>query len=135
MGSCIYGLLQLLQRQQILLMQAMLLNQLEILRDEEGNTVYSHAAGEVAKVHKCKKILAKGRSGDEKCCEEMAVWVGERFEKPAYMKAISRQVTSVCTPRVCSKFNAPWYNIGTEEEDFGLKLMTEKLLWLKNLGN
>ena len=46
----------LLQHQQILLMQNMLLNQLEIMRDEEGNTVYSHAAGEVAKVHKCKKM-------------------------------------------------------------------------------
>merc|ERR1711873_27816 len=57
----------LLQRQQILLMQAMVSNQMEILRDEEGNTVYSHSAGEVAKVHKCKKILAKARAGDEKC--------------------------------------------------------------------
>ena len=118
----------LLQRQQILLMQAMLLNQLEILRDEEGNTVYSHAAGEVAKVHKCKKILAKARTGDEKCCEEMAVWVGERFEKAAYMKAISRQVTSVCTPRVCSKFNSPWFNIGSEEEDFWVKIENEEII-------
>ena len=40
----------LLQRQQILIMQAMLLNQLEIMRDEKGHTLYSHAAGEVAKI-------------------------------------------------------------------------------------
>ena len=52
----------LLQRQQILLMQTMLLNQLKIMRDEKGNTLYSHSAGEVAKVHKCKKIMAKVRS-------------------------------------------------------------------------
>ena len=71
----------LLQRQQILLMQTMLSNQMEVLRDEEGNTVYAHTAGEVAKVHKCKKIVAKARAGDEKCCEELAVCIGEDFEK------------------------------------------------------
>ena len=90
--------------------------------------MYSHAAGEVAKVHKCKKILAKARTGDKKCCEEIAVWVGERFEKAAYMKAISRQVTSVCTPRVCSKLNSPWFNIGSEEEDFWVKIEDEEII-------
>merc|ERR1711872_1051545 len=96
----------LLQRQQILLMQAMLSNQMEVLQDEKGNTVFTHAAGEVSKVRKCKKTLAKIRKGDEKCCQELAVWVGERFERPAYMKAVSRQVTSVCTPRVCSIYSS-----------------------------
>merc|ERR1711872_523138 len=96
----------LLQRQQILLMQSMLSNQMEVLQDEEGNTVYTHAAGEVSKVHKCNKILAKIRKGDEKCCQELAVWVGEKFKRPALIPLLSRQVTSVCTPRVCSIYNS-----------------------------
>ena len=44
------------------------------------------------------------------------------------MKAISRQVTSVCTPRVCSKYNAPWYDIGTEEEDLWVKVNNGKVI-------
>ena len=121
----------LLQRQQILLMQAMLSNQMEVLQDEEGNTVYTHAAGEVSKVHKCKKILARIREGDEKCCEELAVWVGEKFERAAYMKAVSRQVTSVCTPRVCSVYNSPWFNIGSEEEDVWVKVEDKEIIMAK----
>ena len=112
----------LLQCQQILTTQAMLQNQLEIMRDEKGHTLYSHTSGEVAEIHKCKKIVVKARLNDEKCCEELAVWVGERFEKPAYMKAISRQVSSVCTPRVCSRYNVPWFDIGSEEEDLWVKI-------------
>ena len=104
----------LLQRQQILTTQSMLQHQLETLRDEKGHTLYSHTSGEVAEIHKCKKIVVKARLNDEKCCEEMAVWVGEDFEKPAYMKAVSRQVSSVCTPRVCSRYNVPWFDIGSE---------------------
>ena len=49
----------LLQRQQILLMQTMLSNQMEVLQDENGDTVFTHAAGEVSKIRKCKKTLVK----------------------------------------------------------------------------
>merc|ERR1711893_320072 len=118
----------LLQRQQILTTQAMLQNQLEIMRDEKGHTLYTHTAGEVAEIHKCKKIVVKARLNDEKCCEELAVWVGERFEKPAYMKTISRQVSSVCTPRVCSRYNVPWFDIGTDEEDLWVKVNNGEII-------
>merc|ERR1711893_71028 len=112
----------LLQRQQILTTQSMLQHQLETVRDEKGHTLYSHTSGEVAEIHKCKKIVVKARLNDEKCCEEIAVWVGEDFKKPAYMKAVSRQVSSVCTPRVCSRYNVPWFDIGSEEEDIWVKI-------------
>ena len=49
----------LLQRQQILLMQAMLLNQLEVLRDKEGNTLYSHAAGKLQKFISVRKYWSR----------------------------------------------------------------------------
>ena len=90
---------------------------MEVLRDEKGRTLYSHTSGEIVEVHKCRKILVKPRTNEEKCCEELAVWSGSSFQDPAYMKAISREVTKVCTPRVCSTYNYPWFNIGTETEE------------------
>ena len=46
-----------LQRQQIIASQAMLQQQMEVLQDSKGRTLYSHTSGEVAIVHKCKKVL------------------------------------------------------------------------------
>merc|ERR1711893_124164 len=106
----------LLQRQQILTTQSMLQHQMETLRDKKGRTLYSHTSGEVVEIHKCKKILVKPRLNDEKCCEELAVWSGRDYEKPAYMKAVSREASSVCTPRVCSDYNLPWFNIGSDRQ-------------------
>ena len=48
-----------LQRQQIIISQAMLRHQMEVLKDNKGRTLYSHANGEVVTVHKCKKRLVK----------------------------------------------------------------------------
>ena len=106
----------------------MLQHQLETLRDEKGHTLYSHASGEVVEIHKCKKILVKPRLNDEKYSEELAVWSGRNYEKPTYMKAVSREVSSVCTPRVCSDYNNPWFNIGSEGEEEWVKVDNEKLL-------
>merc|ERR1711872_611689 len=121
----------LLQRQQILLMQAMLSNQMEVLQDENGDTVFTHAAGEVSKIRKCKKTVVKIRKEDEKCCQELAVWTGERFERAAYMKPVSRQVTSVCTPRVCSVYSSPYFDIGTEEEEVWVKVENKEIVLTK----
>merc|ERR1711872_700690 len=105
----------ILQRQQVLLMQTMLSNQMELLRDENGDTVFSYSAGEVSKVRQCKKIGVKIRKGDEKCCQELPIYIGEKYEKKSYMKPINRQITKVCTPRVCSKNTSPVFQIGTED--------------------
>merc|ERR1711923_328684 len=121
----------LLQRQQILLMQAMLSNQMEVLQDENGDTVFTHAAGEVSKIRKCKKTLVKIRKGDEKCCQELPIWAGKRFEREAYMKPVSRQVTSVCTPRVCSVYSSPYFVIGTEEEEVWVKVENKEIIMTK----
>ena len=118
----------LLQRQQILTTQSMLQHQIETLRDEKGRTLYSHTSGEVAEIHKCKKIVVKPRLNEEKCCEELAVWSGRDFEVPAYMKGVSREVSSVCTPRVCSDYNLPWFNIGSDGKDEWIKVKNGKIL-------
>merc|ERR1712240_178377 len=109
----------ILQRQQVLLMQSMLSNQMELLRDENGDTVFSHTAGEISKIRQCKKIGVKVRKGDDKCCQELPVYMGENYETKAYMRPINRQITKVCTPRVCSKHTSPVFQFGTEDKEFG----------------
>merc|ERR1711873_174259 len=99
--------------------------------DENGDTVFTHAAGEVSKIRKCKKTVVKIRKGDEKCCQELPVWTGEKFEKEAYMKPINRQVTSVCTPRVCSVHNSPIFEIGTEDEEVWVKVEEKEIILTK----
>ena len=49
------------------------------------------------------------------------------MKKPAYMKAVSREVSSVCTPWVCSDYNLPWFNIGSEGEDEWIKVENGKI--------
>merc|ERR1711873_154486 len=61
----------ILQRQQVLLMQSMLSNQMELLKDGNGDTVFSHTAGEISKVRQCKKVGVKVRRVDDECCQEL----------------------------------------------------------------
>ena len=76
----------------------MLQQQMEVLKDSKGRTLYSHTSGEIVEVHKCRKVLVKPRTNEEKCCEELAVWSGSDFQDPAFMKPISRKITKLCTP-------------------------------------
>ena len=117
-----------LQRQQILMSQALLQQQMQTLRDESGQTVYSHASGEVVEIHKCKSIFVKPRIETEKCCEEMAVWSGRNYQEAAYMKPISKEVTKLCTPRVCTQYNLPWFNIGEGDKEEWIKIDKGKIL-------
>merc|ERR1711873_194531 len=100
----------------------------ELLQDENGDTVFTHSAGEVSKIRRCKKTVVKIRKGDEKCCQELPVYAGENFEKKAYMKPINRQITSVCTPRVCSVHNSPIFEIGTEDEEVWVKVEEKEIV-------
>ena len=76
---------------------------MEVLQDNKGRTLYSHASGEVVIVHKCKKKLVKPRRNEERCCEELAVWSGDDYKDPAFMKPVSREITKVYTPRICNE--------------------------------
>ena len=121
----------ILQRQQVLLMQSMLSNQMELLRDGNGDSVYSHTAGEISKVRQCKKIGVKIRKGDGKCCQELPVFMGENYEVKAYMRPINRQITKVCTPRVCSKHTSPVFQIGTDDEEVWIKVEETEIIATK----
>merc|ERR1711872_781306 len=121
----------ILQRQQVLFMQSMLSNQMELIKDGNGDTVFSHTAGEISKVRQCKKIGVKVRKGDDKCCQELPVYMGENYEIEAYMRPTNRQITKVCTPRVCSKHTSPVFQIGTEDEKIWIKVEDSEIIATK----
>ena len=52
----------------------------------------------------------------------MPIWYGDDFKKPGFMKPISREVTSICTPRVCNEFTNPLYNIGSHSDQKWVKI-------------
>ena len=47
------------------------------------------------------------------------------------MKPITCQVTSVCTPRVCSVYSSPQFDIGTEEEEVWVKIEDREIVLAK----
>ena len=104
------------QRQQIITSQALMKQNLENLRDGKGRTLSGHVAGEAAIIHRCGLRMVKPRRGEMKCCREMPIWYGDDFKKPGFMKPISREVTSICTPRVCNQFTNPLFNIGSHSD-------------------
>ena len=61
------------QRQQIIISQALMKQNLENLRDEKGRTLSSHVAGEAAIIQKCGLRMVKPRRGETKCCREMSI--------------------------------------------------------------
>ena len=86
---------------------------IETLKDNKGRTLYGHVAGEAVIIHKCGTKLVKPRRGEKRCCHEMPVWTGDDFKTPAFMKPISREISNICTPRICNSFDIPIYNIGS----------------------
>ena len=109
--------------------QVMLRHQIEVLKDNKGRTLYSHANGEVVTVHKCRKRLVKPRKNEKRCCEELAVWSGNDYTDPAFMKPTSREVTKVCTPRICNDYSNPWFNIGTSMSEKWIKIEDGNIVW------
>ena len=71
----------------------------------------------------------KPRKNEKRCCEELAVWSGDDYTDPAFMKPISREVTKVCTPRICNDYNNPWYNIGTSTSEKWTKIEDGEIIW------
>ena len=56
------------------------------------------------------------------------MWSGNDFQEPAFMKPISREVTKLCTPRVCSEYNYPWFNIGTPTEEIWIRVENDEIV-------
>ena len=100
-------------RTDIMISQALLKANLEVLHDRKGRTLVSHVAGEAVILYRCKPVEVKIRHDERKCCIELPVWSGKNFTTPAYVQPTSKRVSLTCTPRVCKSFNTPMFNIGT----------------------
>ena len=116
------------QRQQIIHSQALLRRNMELMRDNNGRTLSSYTAGEVAMVQRCKSEEVKIREGETKCCQELPIWYGENFQKKGFLSPVSREVTGLCTPRVCSQFNSPMFNIGTHDDQIWVKVIGKEVI-------
>ena len=116
------------QRQQIIHSQALLRRNMELMRDNNGRTLSSYTAGEVAMIQRCKSEEVKIREGETKCCQELPIWYGENFGKKGFLSPVSREVTGLCTPRVCSQFNSPMFNIGTHDDQVWVKVIGKEII-------
>ena len=57
-------------RTDIMISQALLRANLEILHDRKGRTLVSHVAGEAIILYRCKPVEVKIRHDERKCCKE-----------------------------------------------------------------
>ena len=100
-------------RQDIITSQALLRANLEVIRDRKGRTLIPHVQGEAVMLYRCKPTMVKVRHNVRQCCQELPIWHGKNFSTPAFLQPISKKISSVCTPRVCNKFDTPIFNIGS----------------------
>merc|ERR1712026_333845 len=116
------------QRQQIIHSQALLKQNMELMRDTKGRTLSSYTAGEVAMVQRCNSESVKVREGETKCCRELPIWHGENFEKKGFLTPVTREITGICTPRVCSQFSRPMFNIGSHTDQIWVKIIGKEVM-------
>ena len=72
------------QRQQIITSQAMLRENMEILKDNKERTLHSHVTGEAVIIHKCGTKMVKPRHDEKRCCHEMPIWMGDDFNRVSF---------------------------------------------------
>ena len=86
---------------------------MEVVRDRKGRPLSAHVQGEAVMLYKCQPTMVKVRHDEQRCCQELPIWHGTNFSISAFLQPISKKVSSVCTPRICNKFDTPLYSIGT----------------------
>ena len=57
----------------------------------------------------------------------LPIWHGEEFEKQGFMKPVTREITGMCTPRVCNQFSSPLFNIGSQSDQIWIKIDGEEV--------
>ena len=78
-------------------------------------------------IHKCGTRMVKLRRGETRCCREMPIWHGKDFRESGFMKPVTREVTSICTPRICNEFTSPLLNIGSHSDQKWVKVDGEEV--------
>ena len=81
-----------MERADIKMSQALLKANLETLHDSKGRTLFSHVAGEVVILYKCKPVEVKVRHNERKCCLELPVWTGDNFSTPGFVQPTSKHI-------------------------------------------
>ena len=57
-----------LARQNIITAQALLKENLEVVRDRKGRTLSTHVQGEAVMLYKCQPTMVKVRHDEQQCC-------------------------------------------------------------------
>ena len=84
-----------LVRQNIITSQALLRENLEVVRDRKGRTLSTHVQGEAVMLYKCQPTMVKVRHGEKRCCQELPIWHGTNFSISAFLQPIRKKVSSV----------------------------------------
>ena len=69
----------------------MLRENMEVLRDNKGRTLYGHVTGEAVIIHKCGTKMVKPRRDEKRCCHELPICMGDDFKTPAFMKPVAEK--------------------------------------------
>ena len=102
-----------LARQNIITTQALLKENLEVIRDKKGRPLQTHVHEESVTMYKCHSTMARIRHDEPRCCQEMPIWHGKNYSISAFLQPVSKKITEVCTPRVCNNFDKPLFDIGS----------------------
>ena len=105
-----------LSRTDITITNALLRSNINTLYDEEGAPLLANVNGEIVNLYKCKPTAAQVRHDEGRCCDEIQIWIGPNFSTAAYAEATSKRITKICTPKVCSSFESPAFNLGTAKK-------------------
>ena len=100
--------------QSIVTAQALLKEDLEIVRDRKGRPLATHVNGETATMYKCHPTMVRIRHDEPRCCKEMPIWTGKNYSNSTFLQPVRRRISEVCTPRICNRFDNPTFNIGSE---------------------
>ena len=103
-----------LSRIDISITSALLRSGINTLYDERGAPLLVHVNGEMATLFRCTAILAQIRHDEGKCCSEIPIWIGSNFSTKASAEATSKRVVNICTPKLCSSYESPTFNLGTD---------------------
>ena len=116
-----------LARQNIIISQALLKEDLEVVRDKKGRPLSTHVQSEAVMMYKCQPTLVKVRHDEQRCCQGLPIWHGKNSTISAFLKPISKKVTSVCTPVYATNLIPPFSTLDHRSFLIGYELKMEKL--------
>merc|ERR1712198_439523 len=77
---------------------------------------------------RCNPQSVKVREGETRCCRELPIWHGENFDKKGFLKPVTREISGICTPRVCSQLSSPMFNIGSQTDQIWVKIIGKEVM-------